>query len=64
LFETFADIEQYAQNCKFRNCRHEHEPGCAVRQAVAGGSVDNKRLQNFLKLRFELGELRKQQKKR
>jgi len=64
LFETFADIEQYAQNCKFRNCRHENEPDCAVRKAVDRGRVDVKRFQNYLKLRSELGDLQQQQKRR
>jgi ribosome biogenesis GTPase len=64
LQETFADIDQHAHRCKFRNCRHENEPACAVRQAVEEGVIDEKRFNNYLKLRFELGALRKQQKRR
>ena len=37
---NFEDIETLAQHCKFRNCRHETEPACAVRAAVAAGKLD------------------------
>ncbi len=64
LWETFADIDHHAQECKFRNCRHENEPQCAVRDAVDSGKVDKKRFDNYLKLRSELGELQKKQQKK
>ncbi len=63
LFDTFRDIEQHAQKCKFRNCRHESEPGCAVRVAVDQGIVDKKRYLNYLKLKSELCQLGQKQKK-
>jgi ribosome biogenesis GTPase len=63
LFETFTDIEQHAKKCKFRNCRHKSEPGCAVRVAVDDGSVDEKRFLNYLKLKSELVQLGQKQKK-
>lgn len=35
LQETFADIETLAQNCRFRDCQHQYEPGCALQQALS-----------------------------
>jgi len=49
LDEAFADITALAAHCRFRDCRHEHEPGCAVRAAVAAD-----RLANYHKLRREV----------
>ena len=49
LDEAFADIGTLAAHCRFRDCRHEHEPGCAVRAAVAPD-----RLANYHKLRREI----------
>lgn len=48
--DTFAEITALAGRCRFADCRHEHEPGCAVRQAVAAGLIDERRLVNFNKL--------------
>ena len=47
---TFSDIVEIAENCKFRNCSHTHEPGCAVKEAVENGKLDERRYLNFLKL--------------
>ena len=52
--ETFADIEAIAEGCRFRDCAHEREPGCAVRAAVEAGTVDRERVANFLKLSDEV----------
>jgi ribosome biogenesis GTPase / thiamine phosphate phosphatase len=52
--ESFADIEALAAECRFRDCVHDREPGCAVRAAVEAGSVDARRVANFLKLRDEV----------
>lgn len=52
--DTFADIEALAEQCRFRDCSHEKEPGCAVRSAVEGGSLDAQRLANFRKLAGEV----------
>lgn len=60
LKEAFADIEEFAEGCRFRDCRHEGEPGCAVLEAVAQGSLDSGRLASFRKLQAEAAhELRK-----
>src|SRR5690606_38017136 len=47
----FADIEELAERCRFRDCRHAPEPGCAVRAAAEAGDLDPQRLANYLKLR-------------
>jgi ribosome biogenesis GTPase len=54
IAESFADIEAIAEHCRFRDCRHAREPGCAVRAAVERGEVDAGRVANFLKLRDEV----------
>jgi ribosome biogenesis GTPase len=46
----FGDLSELATNCKFSNCRHATEPGCAVRAAVAGGVVPADRVQRWQKL--------------
>ena len=50
----FADIEALAQQCRFGDCSHQSEPGCAVRAALEDGRLDPERWQNYLKLRGEL----------
>lgn len=47
---SFPDIEEAIQNCRFANCRHTSEPGCAVREALASGQFDRRRLSNYLSM--------------
>lgn len=47
---TFSDIEAYAEKCKFSDCHHQAEPGCAVQKAIESGDLDERRLKNYLKL--------------
>ena len=54
LDRTFEDIERLAARCRFVDCSHEQEPGCAVRAALQTGSLDARRLESYLKLRREL----------
>lgn len=54
LGEVFPDIEALALGCRFDDCRHEQEPGCAVTGAVASGELDSARLASFAKLEREL----------
>ncbi len=54
LAESFADIEALAERCRFRDCRHAAEPGCAVRAAIEAGELDPARFANYLKLRDEV----------
>jgi 3',5'-cyclic AMP phosphodiesterase CpdA len=46
---AFNDIEGLASQCRFRNCRHDTEPDCAVRSAVARGDLDAARLSDYIK---------------
>jgi ribosome biogenesis GTPase / thiamine phosphate phosphatase len=50
LAKTFTDIDQLAAACKFNDCRHENEPGCAVRKAIEEGSISGERLVSYKKL--------------
>jgi ribosome biogenesis GTPase len=50
----FADIDELAQACRFGDCAHGSEPGCAVQAALADGRLDPQRWRNYLKLRDEL----------
>ena len=49
----FADIDALAQQCRFADCSHGSEPGCAVRAAVEDGTLSEERLENWRKLRRE-----------
>jgi ribosome biogenesis GTPase len=49
----FADITALALSCKFRDCTHAHEPGCAVRAAIGAGELDPRRLERWRKLHDE-----------
>ncbi|MFH1135667.1 MAG: ribosome small subunit-dependent GTPase A [Pseudomonadota bacterium] len=53
LQTAFKEIDQWAARCRYRDCRHEAEPGCAVRQAVEEGRLDRSRFEHFLTLRKE-----------
>jgi len=50
LASVFDDIETVASKCRFSDCHHESEPGCAVRKAIENGDIDARRLQNYRKL--------------
>jgi ribosome biogenesis GTPase len=54
LDQTFADITALAARCRFADCSHQHEPGCAVRQAVEDNTLDPARLESYFKLEREL----------
>lgn len=51
--ETFADVVELAMQCRFTDCRHASEPGCAVRSAIERDELSEERLQGYLKLRKE-----------
>lgn len=50
----FSGLETLALHCKFSNCQHETEPGCAIKKALAEGSVSEEEYESFLKLRKEI----------
>jgi ribosome biogenesis GTPase len=53
LSSAFADVESLAETCRFNDCGHETEPGCAVRAAIENGKLDERRLESYRKLRRE-----------
>lgn len=59
ISQTFADIESLAARCRFGNCCHDGEPGCAVTAAIEAGSLDLVRLESWQKLQRELEFLRR-----
>lgn len=50
---VFAEISELAPHCRFNDCTHDHEPGCAVQAAIAAGTVDPARLERWRKLADE-----------
>jgi len=54
LGNLFEDIELIALECRFADCEHRTEPGCAIKEAIAGGSLDQVRLDSYRKLQREL----------
>jgi ribosome biogenesis GTPase len=61
ISRTFTDIQEFAHHCRFRDCSHESEPGCAVQSAIAAEELSAQRLEAYLKLRREIGYLERQQ---
>jgi ribosome biogenesis GTPase len=53
LSAVFDDIAEHAAQCHFKDCRHDHEPGCAVKEAIAAGDLAADRLEHFKKLERE-----------
>ena len=53
LTQTFADVDELAAQCRFRDCQHHSEPGCAVQAALASGILEAERLENWRKLQRE-----------
>ncbi|KIC40866.1 GTPase RsgA [Ruegeria sp. ANG-R] len=51
--EVFSDISDLSQNCRFSDCQHDTEPGCAVQAAISSGALDSARLDRWRKLRRE-----------
>jgi ribosome biogenesis GTPase len=57
LKQAFDDIDALAIKCRFRDCSHQSEPGCAVQEAIRDGTLDPERLTSFLKLKREFAYL-------
>lgn len=64
LRERFADIDDLAMQCKFHDCKHGTDAGCAIRTAVEAGQLDPDRYEGYLKLDEEIEKLRRLRKKR
>lgn len=54
LKEAYSEIHQAAQRCRFNDCSHRNEPGCAVLELLVDGSLEMERYENYLDLRSEL----------
>ena len=64
---TFSEIDDFAMNCRFSDCTHTKEPGCAVLKAVKNGDLSEERYNNYLKLKqeaefYDLSDIEKRQK--
>jgi ribosome biogenesis GTPase len=59
--QAFKDIETLAEECRFRDCQHRTEPGCAVKTAIRAGDLDGRRLQDYRKFQKELAHLARRQ---
>ena len=64
LSDNFSDIETIAKDCYFNDCQHEKEPNCAVKEALAEGTIDPKRYENYKKMEKELEFLASQTDKK
>ena len=53
LGEAFADVEKFLGKCRFSDCQHESEPGCAIKAAIASGELDQMRWESYRKLSEE-----------
>ena len=53
LTDAFADVEKFAGMCKFRDCKHENEPHCAVKRAIKNGELSKTRLESYRKIKSE-----------
>jgi ribosome biogenesis GTPase / thiamine phosphate phosphatase len=54
LEQTFGDVEEIARRCRFSDCNHNREPGCAIREALLDGSLSRERWDSYVKLQREL----------
>ena len=59
--DTFVEIEELGQSCRFGDCRHQGEPGCAIAVAIEQGTLSQERLDSFHKLQRELAHLDRKQ---
>ncbi|WP_396954690.1 ribosome small subunit-dependent GTPase A [Neobacillus sp. YIM B06451] len=64
LAGAFSDIEELGGSCRFRDCRHTDEPGCAVREAIRSGILTEERLSSYNKLQKELAFIERKADKR
>jgi ribosome biogenesis GTPase len=61
LADVFTDVEELATSCRFRNCAHDREPGCAVRSAIETGALAERRWQSYRTMERELAGLHRRQ---
>lgn len=56
VFAGFIEFQNFAGQCKFRDCQHKHEPGCALKTAVEAGNIDSQRMQSYKQILQSLNE--------
>ena len=61
LKQVFDEIEEMAKDCRYKDCTHQTEPGCAVLEALQQGRIDPKRLESYFKLRKEFEYIEQRQ---
>lgn len=64
LSQSFSDVEALTEGCRFSDCQHSNEPGCAIRQAILNGNLDEARFNSYIKLQKELAYLARKEDKR
>jgi ribosome biogenesis GTPase len=64
VIRTFRDIEDLKTQCRFRNCSHASEPGCAITSALEDGSLDPEHYKSYLKQQREMRYLKRKQNER
>jgi ribosome biogenesis GTPase len=64
LRDSFSDVEDLTRQCKFRDCKHQGDKGCAIEAAVKAGALDGARYEGYLRLDEEIEELNFRRKKR
>jgi len=57
LIEGFKEFRPFLGYCKFRDCKHLQEPGCAIKKALAEGAISEKRMHSFEMIRESLGDV-------
>lgn len=53
LGEAFTDVEQFLGKCRFNDCKHQTEPGCAIKEAIANGELSHERWESYIRLKSE-----------
>lgn len=61
LDRAFADVDAFAKECAFRDCRHDGEPGCAVSEAIELGDLPDERFASYRKLEREIDFMARRQ---
>ena len=64
LDRTFSDVEELTKFCRFTDCQHDTEPGCAVKKALDSGKLDQSRWENYLKMKREVAYFKRKNDKK
>lgn len=59
--ENFQDVQELISQCKFNDCQHDSEPGCAVKEALSNGGLSQERYEQYLKLQKELAYIERKE---